>query len=304
MGNIIRIGTRESALAVAQAELLRQSVMAHHPDCEAVLVKMKTAGDWMLDRRLDEIGGKGLFVKELDQALMDGRTDLSVHSLKDLPTDIPDDFPVLGYSRREAAQDALVLPAKSCSYGIGANESCQLQPDLSAPIGTSSPRRAAQLQELFPGCTVKFVRGNILTRLQKLDSGEYGALVLAAAGLLRLGLSHRISRLFSVKEMVPAAGQGILAVQGRKDFDKSLLAPFFDEDSGWQALAERSFIRALGGGCQAPVAAYASIRKKRLTLTGMAVSAQHRVKRAELTVQKYEAEKAGVRLAEMLLEKI
>ena len=304
MGNIIRIGTRDSALAVAQAELLRQSVMAHHPDCEAVLVKMKTAGDWMLDRRLDEIGGKGLFVKELDQALMDGRTDLSVHSLKDLPTDIPDDFPVLGYSRREAAQDALVLPAKSCSYGLGAKDSGQLQPDLSAPIGTSSPRRAAQLQELFPDCTVKSVRGNILTRLQKLDSGEYGALVLAAAGLLRLGLSQRISRLFSVKEMVPAAGQGILAVQGRKDFDKSLLAPFFDEDAGWQALAERSFIRALGGGCQAPVAAYASIRKKRLTLTGMAVSAQHRVKRAELTVQKYEAEKAGVRLAEMLLEKI
>lgn len=299
MGHIIRIGTRDSALAVAQAELLRQSVMAHHPDCEAVLVKMKTAGDRMLDRRLDEIGGKGLFVKELDQALMDGRTDLSIHSLKDLPTDIPDDFPVLGYSRREAAQDALVLPAR-----IGANESRQLQLDLSAPIGTSSPRRAAQLQELFPGCTVKSVRGNILTRLQKLDSGEYGALVLAAAGLLRLGISHRISRLFSVKEMVPAAGQGILAVQGRKDFDKSLLTPFFDEDACWQALAERSFIRALGGGCQAPVAAYASIRKKRLILTGMAVSANCHVKRAELTVQKYEAEKAGVRLAEMLLEKI
>lgn len=292
MKNIIRIGTRQSALAVAQAELLLQSIKAHRPDTEVVLVKMKTTGDRLLSRRLDEIGGKGLFVKELDQALMEGRTDLSIHSLKDLPTEIPDAFPVLGYSRREAPQDALVLPASI--------QTAKPSPDLHLPIGTSSPRRAAQLAELFPGCTVKLVRGNVLSRLQKLDSGEYGALVLAAAGLLRLGLSHRVSRLFSIREMVPAAGQGILAVQGRKDFDRSLLAPFFDEDARWQALAERSFIRAFGGGCQAPVGAYASIQEDMLTLTAMAVSDQGSVKRAELTVRKWEAEKAGEELAGML----
>lgn len=294
MGQIIRIGTRESVLAVAQAELLRQAIMAHHPDCDAVLVKMKTAGDRILDRRLDEIGGKGLFVKELDQALLEGRTDLSVHSLKDLPTEVPEDFPVLGYSRREAPQDALVLPAHM-------EKEAWKEPEFgrSMPIGTSSPRRAAQLAGLFAGCTVISARGNVLTRLQKLDAGEYGALVLAAAGLLRLGLSHRISRLFSVSEMVPAAGQGILAVQGRKDFDKSLLKEFFDEDAKWQALAERSFIHTLGGGCSAPVGAYASVRADMLTLTGLVVSDQGSVQRLALSAKKYEAENLGAELARM-----
>ncbi|MDE7311056.1 MAG: hydroxymethylbilane synthase [Eubacterium sp.] len=286
MGQIIRIGTRESALAVAQAELLRQSITARRPDCEVVLIKMKTEGDRVLDRRLDEIGGKGLFVKELDQALAQGRTDLSVHSLKDLPMEVPKEFPVLGYSRREVPQDALVLPVR--------------QSGIHAPIGTSSPRRAAQLAELFEGCTVKPVRGNVLTRLQKLDNGEYGALVLAAAGLLRLGLAHRISRLFSVSEMVPAAGQGILAVQGRKDFDKSLLKDFCDEDARWQALAERSFIRTLGGGCSAPVAAYADIQADTLTLTGLVVSGHGSVRRESLTAHRHKAEELGAELARMI----
>lgn len=282
----IRIGTRESLLAAAQAELLKHHIESRHPDIAVTLVKIKTEGDRILDKRLDEIGGKGLFVKELDLALRQGRTDLSVHSLKDMPAEESADYPILGYSRRETPQDALVLP-------IGCT-----QPDPEKPFGTSSPRRSIQLSALYPGCQVKSVRGNVITRLQKLDSGEYSALVLAAAGLKRLGLGHRISRLFSVAEMIPAAGQGILAVQGRKDFDKSLLEGFFDEDAGWQALAERSFVKSLGGGCSSPVAAYAEIDKDGLVLTGMVPACGGAgVQTVRLSGKKQEAQQIGKRLA-------
>lgn len=292
MGPKIRIGTRESRLAVAQAELLKRYIEAEHPECEVVLVKMKTTGDRILDQKLEDIGGKGLFVKELDLALYEGRTDLSVHSLKDLPMEVPEAFPILGCSRREAPEDVLVLP-RGCS-----------RLDLQRPIGTSSPRRAVQLAELYPGCQVTSVRGNVLTRLQKLDKGEYGALVLAAAGLVRLGLEHRISRRFSVSEMIPAPGQGILAVQGRKELAQRLLAGFFDEDAGWQAWAERSFVKAFGGGCSAPTAAYADIREDLLTLHGLVVpeDGEPRMHRAAMTAPKQEAKELGIRLAQKMLE--
>ena len=164
----IRIGTRESLLACAQAEQLKQYIETNCPQYEAVLVKMKTTGDKILDRNLDEIGGKGLFVKELDAALYENRTDLSVHSLKDMPMELSEDFPILGFSRREDPRDALVLP-----------QGCEA-PDVLKPVGTSSPRRRVQLAQLYPGCKVRSVRGNVLTRLHKLDTGEYGALVAAA----------------------------------------------------------------------------------------------------------------------------
>ena len=168
----IRIGTRDSQLAVAQAELLKKHLESRHPHMEVLLVKMKTKGDRILDRRLDEIGGKGLFVRELDLALQEGRTDLSVHSLKDMPMEEPAGYPILGFSRRELPQDALVLPQGSTYL------------DLGRPVGTSSPRRSVQLAALYPGCQVKPVRGNILTRLRKLDSG----------GLRRAGVSSRRAR--------------------------------------------------------------------------------------------------------------
>lgn len=273
-------------LALAQAELLKQYIEANHPEYEVTLVAMKTAGDRMLDRTLDEVGGKGLFVKELDLALYEGRTDLSVHSLKDLPMEVPAGFPILGFSHREEPEDVLVLP-QGCA-----------KLDLDRPIGTSSPRRRIQLAQLYPGCTVRPVRGNVLTRLQKLDSGAYGALVLAAAGLQRLGLEHRISYRYPVSRMVPAAGQGILAVQGREDFDRSLLEGFFDEDARWQALAERSFVRAFGGGCSSPAAAYAEVSGNEMTLTGLAAAAgECSVHKAVMAAPKQEAEQLGVRLA-------
>ncbi len=287
MGGVIRIGTRESLLAVAQAQMLKLYIEKNHPKYQAVLVKMKTTGDRILDRSLEAVGGKGLFVKELDASLLEGRTDLSVHSLKDLPMEVSPKLPVFGYSKREDPQDALVLP-----YG------CK-QLDLSRPFGTSSPRRRIQLEQVYPGCQVQPVRGNVLTRLKKLDQGEYGALVLAAAGLKRLGLAERISSLLPVSQMVPAAGQGILAVQGRRDFDQSLLEGFFDEDAQWQALAERSFVRALGGGCASPTAAYARLEQGELTLTGLAaLEGGSGVRRMTLSGPKQEAEQLGLRLAE------
>lgn len=205
------IGSRESRLAVIQSEMVRDYIEKNNKGLKAELLTMKTTGDIILDRTLDKVGGKGLFVKELDRALLDGRSQLSVHSLKDMPMEVPEELPLLAFSKREDPRDALVLPE-------GVTEL-----DKTKPIGCSSLRRTLQLGELFPDMECKSVRGNVQTRLGKLDSGEYSALVLAAAGLKRLGLTHRISRYFEPEEMLPAAGQGILTVQGRKGRDYSYL---------------------------------------------------------------------------------
>ncbi len=197
----IHIGTRESKLAVYQANLVK-AYINDTTEYQADLVTMKTTGDIILDRSLDKIGGKGLFVKELDLALEDGRSDMSVHSAKDLPMAIPQDLPIIGYSKRACPLDALVLPAGQDTW------------DQTKPVGCSSRRRMLQLQLLYPNVTFAPVRGNLQTRLSKLDSGEYGALILACAGLERMDLGHRIHRRFTPDEMIPAAGQGILCVQG------------------------------------------------------------------------------------------
>ena len=251
----MKIGTRASRLAVLQARQVADFLAGRGVPGE--LVTMTTTGDRILDRPLDTIGGKGLFVKELDRALLEGRTDLSVHSLKDLPMEVPEELPLVGFSPREDPRDVLVLPAGASSW------------DKGLPVGCGSRRRSVQLLDLEPGLTLAPIRGNVLTRLEKLDRGEYGALVLAAAGLKRLGLESRIFRYFSVEEMIPAAGQGILALQGRQDFDRSLLTGFHDAQSQIRALAERAFVRTLGGGCGAPLGAYAQIEKGRLHLAGM-----------------------------------
>ena len=264
----IRIASRESRLAVIQAQMVIDSLRAHCPAADIELLTMKTTGDRILDRTLDQVGGKGLFVKELDAALLEGRADLTVHSFKDMPMELTAGLPVVAVSRREDPRDALVLPA-------GQRE---LRPDL--PIGCSSLRRALQLRALLPGAAIEPVRGNVQTRLRKLDEGQYSALVLACAGLRRLGLQQRISRIFSVEEMLPAACQGILAVQARADFDVSLLAPFHDPDAAACAEAERAFVRALDGGCTSPVAAYAVFGPDgAMTLTGLDADAANGVHR-------------------------
>ncbi|MGN8630428.1 hydroxymethylbilane synthase [Blautia sp. HCP3S3_G3] len=253
----IVIGSRESALAVCQSEMVRDYITEHHPELDVEILTMKTTGDKILDRTLDKVGGKGLFVKELDLALLDGRSRLSVHSLKDMPMEVPEKLPLLAFSRREDPRDVLVLP-----------QGCK-KLDHSGPIGCSSLRRILQLRELYPDMEVKSIRGNLQTRLRKLDSGEYAALVLAAAGLKRMGLSDRIFRYFTPDEMIPAAGQGILAVQGIEGEDYGFLEGYCDQDAWIAGSAERAFVKYLNGGCSSPVAAYAEVEEGHLFLRGL-----------------------------------
>lgn len=255
----LTIGSRESALAVAQSELVMAAIAAAHPDIDLRLVTMKTTGDRILDRSLDKIGGKGLFVKELDAALREGRVDLTVHSCKDLPMEETPDLPLAAFSQREDSRDALVLP-------LGASKI-----DWSRPIGCSSLRRKLQLQKLFPQARVEPVRGNVQSRLRKLDGGAFGALVLAAAGLKRLGLEGRVYRYFSPEEILPAAGQGILAVQCREGMDTAFLDCVRDREGTVCALTERAFVRALGGGCSSPTAAYAAVSGDMVRIEGLYV---------------------------------
>ena len=282
------VGSRESRLAVIQTQLAIQAIRACQPGLEVELLTMKTTGDKILDRTLDQVGGKGLFVKELDAALLAGRVDLTVHSSKDLPMETDPRLPLVAFSRRADPRDALVLPA-------GAKEL-----DPAKPIGCSSLRRQLQLKALFPQMRTAPVRGNVLTRLEKLDRGEYAALVLAAAGLERLGLAGRVSRYFSVEEMLPAAGQGILAVQARADFDPACLREFNDPDSRDCLLAERAFVRALDGGCSSPVAAYATVDGEALTLTGLYVDSHGEARRQTISGPREQGERLGAALAQDL----
>ena len=285
----IVVGSRESRLAVAQSMTLVEHLRAALPGTEVTLLTMKTTGDRILDRTLDKVGGKGLFVKELDAALRDGRADLAVHSLKDVPMDVPEDLPLLGCSRREDPRDALVLPEGVPALKRG------------AVIGTSSLRRALQLKRLYPDCEIRPVRGNLQTRLKKLDEGMFDALVLAAAGLNRMGLFQRASRLFSVDEIIPAAGQGILGVQGRAGEARAYLAGYMDAASAVAARAERAFVRELDGGCTSPVCAHATVNKGRLSLRALYWNPETGETRIGTdSGAAAEAEAVGVRLARRL----
>lgn len=286
----LRIGSRDSKLAVIQSETVMDALRRAHPDIELELVTMKTTGDRILDRTLDKVGGKGLFVKELDAALREGRVDLTVHSCKDLPMELPEDLPIAAFLRREDPRDALVLPEGASVLEAG------------RPIGSASPRRRLQLKALFPDAAVRPVRGNVLTRLRKLDDGEYGALVLAAAGLKRLGLEKRACRYFAPEELLPAAGQGILAVQCRGDMDASVLDCLRDVAAERCALAERAFVAALGGGCSSPVAAHAVVDGETVAIAGMYVDESERVYKGAVSGPLAEGTALAVKLAKDLKE--
>lgn len=283
---IIRVGSRESALAVAQTRLVMDTIQKHHPELTLELVTMKTTGDKILDKSLDKIGGKGLFVKELDKALMDERIDISVHSLKDMPMETPEDLPVLAYAKRGNPFDCMVLPKGVTSW------------DKTLPAGCSGRRRQLQLTKLMGEVPIAGIRGNILTRLKKLDEGEYGALILACSGLERVGLSNRIHKVFTLEEMIPSAGQGILSVQGRKGEDYSWLLETDDDDSRVQALAERAFVRTLDGGCTSPIAAYSELSGQELKLTGLYYDEQEQnYITGSMVGSRQSAEKVGESLA-------
>lgn len=252
----VRIGSRESQLAMWQAKYIAEQIERANPYIEVEIVAMKTTGDRILDRNLDQIGGKGLFVKELDIALMEKRTDLSVHSLKDMPMEINGELPVVAYSRREDPRDVLI-----CRKGI--------RWENIRSIGTSSPRRRVQLVQMFPNSIYMGMRGNIQTRLRKLQEGQCDATVLAMAGLKRLGIDRYMEKIFEPDELLPAAGQGILAVQGRAGENYDYLECVEDREGRTAAYAERAFVCMLGGGCHSPVAAYASIKGEQIRLKGL-----------------------------------
>jgi hydroxymethylbilane synthase len=257
----IRVGSRESALAAAQAKIVMDGIARFHPEISLNLVTMKSRGDLLPDLPLGgaESGGKALFTGTLEAALARSEVDICVHSLKDMGDSSPE-LPIVAMPRRGNPFDALVLPQDEEFRGLAALErACTAQGGNSPVLGCSSPRRRVQLHRLAPLLRCAPIRGNVPTRLSKLDQGLYGALVLAAAGLERLGLEGRISHIFNVREMIPAAGQGILAIQGRRGEDYAFLEEIRHPPTEAEARAERAFIRAAGGGCAFPAAAFARI---------------------------------------------
>jgi len=287
----IRVGSRDSVLAIKQAQIVMDAVKKTDFSVEFELVKIKTTGDKILDKSLDIVSGKGLFITELEKALADFCIDIAVHSYKDMPCEETDDLPVIALSERESPFDALVLPQGNNSI------------DKLKPVGSSSLRRTIQFLKLYEGLEVKPIRGNVPSRLAKLDNGEYGALILAQAGLNRLQLQNRVSRVFTVDEMIPSASQGILAVQGRKGEDYSYLAPFHNRESDIVSRAERRFIKTLGGGCSSPAAVYARIHSNELLLTGMYVGADGYVEKGKISGDIEKSELLGEMLAVRLNKK-
>ncbi|PHS72935.1 MAG: hydroxymethylbilane synthase [Cycloclasticus sp.] len=258
---VIRIATRRSPLALWQAEHVASLLKKSHPGLEIELVKMVTQGDKILDTPLAKIGGKGLFVKELEQGMLKGDADIAVHSMKDVPAELPTGLEIGAILQREDPRDAFV----SNRYA-----SIDELPN-GAVVGTSSLRRQCQLLEKRPDLQIKSLRGNVNTRLQKLDNGEYDAIILAAAGLIRLGFESRIKKALSVKIMLSAIGQGAIGIECRinDDATKALLACLHDEVSASRVTAERAMNFTLEGGCQAPIAGHAKIKNGILRLHGL-----------------------------------
>jgi hydroxymethylbilane synthase len=292
------IGSRGSKLALAQANLVRAQLQDLNPDVELKIEIIKTTGDVKQDP-LAVICGKGVFTKELEEALLDRRIDIAVHSLKDLPTIIPERLRLSAICVREDARDALLLGSKLSERDMSIGDL-----PANAIIGTSSPRRAAQIKHLRADVVIKDLRGNIDTRLRKLDEGQYDALVLAAAGLRRLGLADRISRVIDHTEMVPAVGQGAIGLETRHDDEKAneVCAMADDLNTRLACSSERAFLRALGGGCQLPIAGHAEIEGKQIRLVGLvAVVEGNRLVKDHIVGPMHDAEEIGTELGRRLL---
>ena len=274
----IKIGTRASPLALAQTKIIADEISRSWPEIKITFVTIKTTGDKDLSPFKFTGNNKGIFTRELEQALLSHEIDFAVHSLKDLPANVNPDLPVVAFSKRATPFDALVG---------GGNI-----------IGSSSLRRRLQLEKLYPEEKILAVRGNINTRLSKLDRGEFTGLVLAVAGLERLGLQDRITKIFTPDEILPAPGQGILACQGRANENYYYLDCVNDENSKFCAIAERSFARALNAGCNVPVGAYAIVEDDELILQGLYIDEKSKkFYRSTHTGNKHDAEIIGITLA-------
>jgi hydroxymethylbilane synthase len=296
----LRLGTRGSALALVQARTVAALLQARTgTDCEIVVIR--TSGDRMADARLSEIGGKGLFVKEIEDALLAGTIDLAVHSSKDMPARLPDGLDVCAALAREDPRDALVLPAPARSLSF--DEAVRLL-GASPRVGTSSVRRVAQLTALLPHAQFVPFRGNLDTRLRKLDQGDVDAIILAAAGLRRLEQAGRITSIVPADICVPAPGQGIVAVETRVDDSATagLVAHIGNADALDALHAERAVVAALGGGCQMPIGAHATISGDTITLAGVVIAPDgSRAARATAEGPRSDASSVGRQAAERLL---
>ena len=290
----IRIATRKSALALWQAEFVKARLEQAHPGLVVSLVPMVSRGDKLLDAPLAKIGGKGLFVKELETALLENEADIAVHSMKDVPMDFPEGLGLYCICEREDPRDAFVSNRFASLAELPAG----------SVVGTSSLRRQAQLLARRPDLKIHFLRGNVNTRLAKLDAGEYDAIILAAAGLIRLGFEERISSLISVEDSLPAGGQGAVGIECRSaDSDlHALLAPLADADTAVRVTAERALNKHLNGGCQVPIACYAELVDGQLWLRGLVGQPDGGLLlRAEASAPQAQAQALGVQVAEALL---
>ncbi|HEY0366748.1 MAG TPA: hydroxymethylbilane synthase [Pyrinomonadaceae bacterium] len=296
MSRPLVIGSRGSKLALWQAEQARERLRLLNPQIDVRIEIIKTTGDVKNDP-LSVIGGKGVFTKELEDALLDGRIDLAVHSLKDLPTMLPDGLSIAAICEREDARDALVLRA-GCDGG-----SLMDLPE-GAIVGTSSQRRLAQLKALRRDVEVRDLRGNVDTRIRKLDEGQYDAVILASAGLVRLGLQDRISARIAASEMLPAVGQGAIAIETRSDNELAVQSAsrLDHRETRVACLAERAFLRGLGGGCQFPIAAHAVLDDGLLKLDGLVAKPDgSEILRGSLSGSPADPEALGSSLADQLL---
>lgn len=306
MQESIVIGTRGSKLAMTQTEQVAATLRAHHPDLLVELRIISTRGDRILDVALSEVGDKGLFVKELEVALMNKEVDLAVHSGKDLPSFTPPELSLVAFPKRVDPRDVVILPRSASSNGdqSAVHSSLDVLPQ-GACVGTSSLRRASQIRALRPDLKLVNVRGNVDTRLNKLDSGEFDAIILASAGLERLGLGERRSLFLSSDDILPAVAQGALIIEARADDARvhALLSFLDDPDTRTAVLAERAFLRRLEGGCQVPIAAYAQIEPDgAVRLRGLVGSLDGTIIiRGERTGSASDAETIGTDLAEELL---
>lgn len=292
---ILRIGTRGSMLALRQSTHVKESLEALWPGLRVELVIIKTTGDKILDVPLAKVGGKGLFVKEIEDALLAREADIAVHSVKDVPAELPDGLTIGTIPLREDPRDVLILRS---------GEKLSDLPEGSR-AGTSSLRRRAQLLRLRPDLNIENLRGNLDTRLRKLGEGLYDAIILAAAGLHRMGWKDRISSYFDETEFVPAIGQGAIGIEVRAEDDtiRRLLAPLHHPETALAVEAERSLLRELEGGCQVPIGGHARVLGGELELTGLVASLDgERVFRTTLKAPRKEAGALGVRLARELLD--
>jgi len=296
MSRILTIATRESPLAMWQAQYVRDALQRAHPGLEVRLLGVTSRGDQLLDAPLAKVGGKGLFVKELEEALLAGRADIAVHSMKDVPVEFPRGLELGVICAREDPSDALVSNRYSALEALPPG----------SVVGTSSLRRECQLRARRPNLEIKFLRGNVNTRLRKLDAGEYEAIILASAGLIRLGLAARIAQRMDLQASLPAGGQGAVGIELRIDDEeaKHLLRPLHHEPTARCVAAERAMNRQLQGGCQVPIAAYAQYAggPGQLWLRGLVGRPDgSRVLRAEAKGLDGDADALGIRVAEDLL---